>query len=208
LTLPFLKHKHRNKGKSPTVSDTNINKKTKTNLRIGTRGNYRAKDDVLKIKSQIYNLLNDHTDLQIQEKLGIPNSTYYNYKKILYQEARDIWRMTYSESQSMRALHVVDSLNWALKISKAIAVNESNQPKDRLEALNFMIESETGFLRLIKELADNNDNDKIPRPTAPRPTAPRPTTYPTIVDPNDPDKWITDPAWIEENIRKMHKESK
>ncbi len=36
---------------------------------------------------------------------------------------------------------------------------------------------------------------------------PRPTTYPTIVDPNDPNKWICDPAWIEENMKKMTENS-
>jgi hypothetical protein len=43
----------------------------------------------------------------------------------------------------------------------------------------------------------------------PTPSAPRPTTFPTITDPNDPDpdKWITDPAWIQENIKKMRKNS-
>jgi hypothetical protein len=39
------------------------------------------------------------------------------------------------------------------------------------------------------------------------PSEPRPTTYPTIPDPNNPGKWITDPAWIEENIKEMEKNS-
>jgi len=39
------------------------------------------------------------------------------------------------------------------------------------------------------------------------PFDPRPTTYPTIPDPDNPGKWMTDPAWIEENMRKMKENS-
>lgn len=55
------------------------------------------------------------------------------------------------------------------------------------------------FLRLLKEIHGDNNDNKI---STSRPE-PRPTTYPTIVDPNDPDKWITDPEWIQENIRNL-----
>jgi len=92
----------------------------------------------------------------------MPNSTYYSYKQKLNQEAKEIWRQTYKESQESRALHVVDSLNLALKISKEIALDEKQSAKDKLEAANFMIESETGFLKLINELASRDTLQLLP----------------------------------------------
>jgi hypothetical protein len=189
MPIPFPSHK-KNK-----LTQAHINK-NKTKPR--PRGNKRSRVDILKIKSDIYSLLDNHTDYQVMDILKMNNQTFYRLKGELYQEAKEIWSQTYKESQELRALHIIDSLNLALKISKEIALDDKKQPKDRLEALNFMIESEHGFLKLINELAD----DKVPTETE-RPSAVRPTTYPTVVDPNDPDKWITDPAWVEENMRKM-----
>jgi len=51
------------------------------------------------------------------------------------------------------------------------------------------------------KLFDPYKKDAEPEPK------PRPTTYPTIPDPNNPGRWLTDPAWIEENFKKMHENS-
>lgn len=187
MPLPLFS-KHKNKKK---LTQTHTS-------RTRPRGNKRSKENILRIKSDIYSLLDNHTDYQIMDILQMNNQTFYRLKGELYNEAKKIWSQTYKESQELRALHVIDSLNLALKISKEIALSDKTPSKDRLEALNFMIESEHGFLKLIKELA----NDKIPAPTVGAPE-PRPTTFPTIPDGNG--KWITDPAWIESNIRNMKK---
>jgi RNA processing factor Prp31 len=191
LSLFPTKHKHKQKLlQTPS--------KSKSNLKPQTRGNRRSETEEIRLKNEIFSLSDNHTDYEIMEILKMPNSTYYSYKQKLYQEAREIWRHTYKESQEYRIMHTINSINLALRINKEIGLDQKQSAKDRLEASEKMVETELAFLKLLRDINEN----KQPTPT-PTPTPPRPTTYPTIVDPNDPDRFITDPAWIEENMKKL-----
>jgi hypothetical protein len=171
MPLPlFPKHKKN----PPTLSHT------KTNLRAGTRGNYRSETEEIRLKNEIFTLSDNHTDQEIMSILKIPNSTYYRYKQKLYEEAREIWRQTYKESQEYRIIHTINSINLALRIHKEIVLDHKNAAKDRLEACEKFVELELHFLKLISDM--NDDSDKTPRPTE-RPTE---RTSPPYVDP-DPD---------------------
>lgn len=189
LTL-FSKHKHKKVLQSPSKSNSN--------LRPQTRGNKRSQTEEIKLKEKISVLSDNHSDHEIMSILSMPRSTYYHYKQKLYEEAREIWAQTYKESQSYRILHIINAINLALRVQKEIVLSEKESAKDRLEACDKLVELEMHFLKLISDM----NEDKAPAIVTPDP---RPTTYPTIPDPNNPGKWLTDPAWIESNIRNMKK---
>lgn len=195
MPLPLFR-KHRKKQNSPTVlKKTNSN--SKTNLRTGIRGKYRSETEELRLKNEILSLSDNHTDHEIMLKLGLPNSTFYRYKSKLYEDAKELWKQQYKESQQYRILHTINGINLALRTQKEIIQDKEVEPKTRLEACKNLVELEIEFLKLI---GDMNENKTL----APE-LDPRPTTFPTIPDPNNPGKWLTDPAWIEDNIRKMTK---
>jgi len=132
--------------------------------------------------------------------LKINNQTFYRLKGELYQEAREIWRQTYKESQVYRIIHTINSINLALRTNKEIILDKTQSAKDRLEACDKLVELEMNFLKLVSEI---NDDDTTERPTL----SPAPT-YPTITDPSNPEKLICDPKWIEDNARKVRGEYK
>jgi hypothetical protein len=55
-----------------------------------SRGNKRSKINQLRIMTEIKKLLLDKDDYEIMKILGIPNSTYYRYKSLIYQEDREL----------------------------------------------------------------------------------------------------------------------
>ena len=75
-----------------------------------------------------------------------------------------------------------------------------------IRAISELHKIEISIFSLWKQIPDLPIGKNQINSTAPTPE-PRPTTYPTIVDPNDPNKWIADPAWIEENMKKMTENS-
>lgn len=75
-----------------------------------------------------------------------------------------------------------------------------------IRAISELHKIEISIVSLWKLLPDNGENYSTGTKGITQPE-PRPTTYPTIADPNNPGKWITDPAWIEDNIRKMEENS-
>ena len=75
-----------------------------------------------------------------------------------------------------------------------------------IRAISELHKIEISIFSLWKQIPDLPIGKNQINSTATTPE-PRPTTYPTIRDPNDPNKWICDPAWIEENIRKMEENS-
>jgi hypothetical protein len=195
MPLPLFKHKRKHKHKNKAHSPTNP---TNNNLVLNPRprGNKRPEIEELKLKNEILNLSDNHTDFEIQKILKLPNSTYYRYKQKIFEDAREIWKLQYEESQSYRILHTINAINLALRVQKEIVLNNKNSAKDRLDAADKFVELEMNFLKLISDMNENENKQ-------PTPSEPRPTTYPTIPDPNNPGKWLTDPAWIESNIRNL-----
>jgi len=181
--------------KPPTLSHT----KTKTNLRAGIRGNYRSETEEIRLKNEIFSLSDNHTDYEIMSILKMPNSTYYRYKQKLYEEAREIWRHTYKDSETYRAVHTMNSINLALRTHKEIILDKTQSAKDRMEACGNLVDAEMNYLHLLSEINDDNDTTPVSVPT------PRPVDFPTVLDPNT-GKWITDPDWIRSNAERVMKE--
>ena len=75
-----------------------------------------------------------------------------------------------------------------------------------IRAISELHKIEISIFSLWKQIPDLPIGKNQINSTATTPE-PRPTTYPTIVDPNDPNKWICDPAWIEENMKNVMNES-
>jgi hypothetical protein len=66
--------------------------------------------------------------------LGIPNSTYYRYKSLIYQEDRELWERIAKESLESRALKIMSSLQLCIKVNTEIATDKQQDPKSRIEA--------------------------------------------------------------------------
>jgi hypothetical protein len=155
-----------------------------------SRGNKRSETDTLRIKSDIISLSENHTDQEIMDILKINNETYYRYKSIINREAKEIWTQQFKEGVELRILHTVNSINLSLKINKEIATNTNNSAKDRLDAAERLVETEMGLLELLRSLRDDNNVQQQEQTKR---------DYPTIT--------VTDPAWIQENIKKMKEQS-
>lgn len=76
-----------------------------------------------------------------------------------------------------------------------------------IRAISELHKIEISIFSLWKHIPDLPIDDKDTAITAAFTPQPRPTTYPTIPDPNNPGRWLTDPAWIEENFKKMKENS-
>jgi hypothetical protein len=193
-----MKHKRKHKRTSAT-NPTNRN----LNLNPRTRGDRRSETEELRLKNEILNLLDSRTDLEIMDILKMPITTYYRYKSNLYQEQREIWQQTYREGIELRIMHTINSLNLALRTNKEIILDKTQSAKDRMEACDKLVENQMKYLDLISDMKESDTT------TASKPTPelwPKPTEYPTIIDPDNPSRWITDPEWIKENGLKVMRE--
>jgi hypothetical protein len=82
--------------------------------------------------------------------LGIPNSTFYRYKSIIYKEDKELWFQVIIEPLESRALRIYETLEESYRISKKIADNENNKPMDRIKASKGMVNAQYNMLRLLK----------------------------------------------------------
>lgn len=120
--------------KNLTLTHTKPNTKMDINsLRTRPRGNRRSEAAELRIQKDIFDLSANHNDLEIMALLKIPNQTYYRIKSKMYEEAKELWQQTIQESIEYRALHLLNSLNFA-KINQEIALDTKQPAKDRIEA--------------------------------------------------------------------------
>jgi hypothetical protein len=198
-----MKMKKRKKNNSVT-NPTNRN----LNLNPRTRGNRRSETEELRLKNEILNLSNSRTDLEIMDILKMPITTYYRYKSNLYQEQREVWQQTYREGIELRIIHTINSLHLALRINEEIILDKKQSAKDRMEAGDKLVELQMKYLDLISDMNESDNNTAVPEPESR--LGPKPTDYPTIIDPNNPNnpnRWITDPEWIRESGLKVMRES-
>ena len=116
----------------------------------GVRGNKRSKQDQFKTMKEIRKLLSIKNDYEIMKILGIPNSTFYRYKSIIYKEDKELWSKVKIEPLESRALRIYETLEESFRISKKIADNENNKPMDRIRASKKMVNAQYNILRLLK----------------------------------------------------------
>jgi hypothetical protein len=116
----------------------------------GVRGNKRSKEGQFKLMKEIRKLLPIKNDYEITKILGIPNSTFYRYKSIIYKEDKELWFQVIIEPLESRALRIYETLEESYRISKKIADNENNKPMDRIKASKGMVNVQYNMLRLLK----------------------------------------------------------
>jgi ACT domain-containing protein len=116
----------------------------------GVRGNKRSKEDQFKLMKEIRKLLSIKNDYEIIKILGIPNSTFYRYKSIIYKEYKELWSKIIIEPLESRALKIYEILEECYRINKKIASNEKAKPMDRIKASKRMVNAQYNILRLLK----------------------------------------------------------
>ena len=116
----------------------------------GVRGNKRSKEDQFKLMKEIRRLLPIKNDYEIMKILGIPNSTFYRYKSIIYKEDKELWSKVIIEPLESRGLTIYETLEESFRISKKIADNENNKPMDRIRASKKMVNAQYNILKLLK----------------------------------------------------------
>ena len=55
------------------------------------------------------------------------------------------------ESLEYRALHMINSINLALKVNQEIAIDPNQPAKERLEAAQLIVDQQINLIRLLKE---------------------------------------------------------
>jgi hypothetical protein len=116
----------------------------------GVRGNKRRKEDQFKLRKEIRSLLVLKNDSEIMKILGIPNSTFYRYKSLIYKEDKELWSAAMFEPLESRALTIYNILHYSFRINKKIADNENNKPMDRIKACKRMVNDQYNILYLLR----------------------------------------------------------
>jgi ACT domain-containing protein len=116
----------------------------------GVRGNKRSKEDQFKLMKEIRKLLSIKNDYEIMKILGIPNSTFYRYKSIIYKEDKELWSKVIIEPLESRALKIYQNLEECSRINRNIASNEKAKPMDRIKASKRMVNAQYNILKLLK----------------------------------------------------------
>ena len=116
----------------------------------GVRGNKTSKQDQFKLMKEIRKDLSTKNDYEIMKTLGIPSSTFYRYKSIIYKEDKELWSKVIIEPLESRALRIYETLEESFRISKKIADNENNKPMDRIRASKKMVNDQYNILKLLK----------------------------------------------------------
>jgi ACT domain-containing protein len=116
----------------------------------GVRGNKRRKEDQFKTMKEIRKLLPIKNDCEIMKILGIPNSTFYRYKSIIYKEDKELWSKIIIEPLESRALKIYEILEECYRINRNIASNEKAKPMDRIKASKRMVNAQFNIMRLLK----------------------------------------------------------
>jgi hypothetical protein len=133
------------------MTSSTITPKQQENLKPGIRGKRNTREENVKIMTDIISLAPKHDDFEIMRILGLPNSTYYRYKKRIYKQSKKLWEQVCKESLEYRALLVRKSLDQSIKIYEEIASDPTQKAEDRMEAAIHMVDAQVEFLKLIKE---------------------------------------------------------
>lgn len=121
---------------------------------VKVRGNKKAKEEQLRIMTDIVNLSHKHDDCEIMNTLGIPNATYYRYKSKIYKQSKKLWEQVCKESLELRALQIKKSLDLCIKINEEIALDQNQHAKDRMEASQLIVDAQITIFRLLKDGPD------------------------------------------------------
>ncbi len=100
----------------------------------------------------IMNLINEgYKDQEIIDKLNIPRTTYYHYKKRLQKEIAKKWDKVILDSAKFRAVQLIDSFEECYTFNKAVMENENVDWKTRIEASKIMCEANANIFKIVNE---------------------------------------------------------
>ncbi|HEY7108060.1 MAG TPA: hypothetical protein VH415_01390 [Nitrososphaeraceae archaeon] len=183
------------------------------NKNVVMKRNSRTKSQREYVKTMIHNLsLQRLTDQEIvqwlheEKQIEMARSTVTNIRNRIEKSAEKWYiqlkhsRYKYLATYKQR----LDSLlSYQKKLHELLPVNNKN-PELVIRVISELHRIELSLHTLLKELPDLElDSSSGIEPTA---TTAAPD-YPTIIDPNNPDKRITDPDWIKENLKKVMRAS-
>lgn len=117
---------------------------------IGVRGNKKRKEDQFRLMKEIRKLLPIMNDGEIMKILRIPNSTFYRYKSLIHKEDKELWSKAMFEPLESRALKIYEVLQDSFRISRQIASDEKNKPRERMKACRKMVNDQHNILYLLK----------------------------------------------------------
>jgi hypothetical protein len=102
--------------------------------------------------NHIRRLLEDsnNTDTKIMQQLKIPERTYYDHKARIYAIDRELWEQTAKESLESRALKIMRSLEFCIKVNTEIAQDKEQDPKARIDASTKVVDANIMAYNLLE----------------------------------------------------------
>lgn len=149
-----------------------------------------------------------------EKKIDVARSTVNSIRRLIEKQAEK-WYIELRQSRYKYIAIYKERIDSLLSYQKKLhqIIDFYIQPPNKMlytdtviRAISELHKIEISIFSLWKQIPDLPIGKNQINSTATTPE-PRPTTYPTIVDPNDPNKWICDPAWIEENMKNVMNES-
>lgn len=103
--------------------------------------------------NRIRQLLEDsnNTDTKIIQLLKIPERTYYNHKKRIYEIDRELWNQIASESLESRALKIMRSIQMCIEVNTEIAKDKKQEPKARTDASIKVVDANIMAYNILEE---------------------------------------------------------
>jgi hypothetical protein len=148
--------------------------------------------------------------LHDEKKIDIARSTVNSIRRQIEKQAEK-WYIELRHSRYKYIASYKERIDSLLSYQKKLhqIIDFYIQPPNQMvntdtviRAISELHKIEVSIFSLWKELPQPIRSEET-TPSAPEP---RPTTYPTIPDPNNPGRWLTDPAYIEENMKKVMKD--
>jgi hypothetical protein len=103
-------------------------------------------------KQLVENLMFDSNLLnkEMIEKSGLPERTFYWYKRKIIEEQAQIWNTIAIDNPKYRAIKLIEALEKSVVLNKEIRDNPKYSIKDRTEASKNVIQVETYLYRLAE----------------------------------------------------------
>lgn len=140
--------------------------------------------------------------LRDEKKIDVARSTVNSIRRQIEKQAEK-WYIELRQSRYKFIAIYKERIDSLLSYQKRLheIIASTNKQEVQIRSISELHSIEMDIFSLWKQLPDlgysTTTTEGITQPE------PRPTTYPTIRNPNDPNKWICDPAWIEENMKRV-----
>jgi len=126
------------------------------------RGDKRSATDQVQMRTDILSLLPNKGDMEIMQILKIPETTFYRYKNIIYEEAKEIWQQTARVALEYQALQVISSAKEYIKVNTAIANDTTVEPKERRESSKAVVDANIMIFNVLEYGPKLNNKAMLP----------------------------------------------